>query len=100
MKAIILLSALMLSSLAIAEVPSFVAREVTCAELQENLANYKVIAVVTRPLRIKTTTIARSEAGNCGIWEYPSKYVVGTKDIKNCRVGVTCVARTIDFSNF
>lgn len=82
---------------AFAEVPSYTAKEVTCAELQEAVASYKVISVKYGLFGISYKPVysdnSLSTCDSSFYWPWPQAAYFTTKDVKNCKAGYTCEKR-------
>lgn len=89
MKIFVLAITLLASAFAFADVPVVVARQVTCQELKDTVANYGTVKVKGRFLRLPTTTVVEREV-KCGFRETKYAGIFKTKDIRNCHAGFFC----------
>lgn len=86
--------ALSLTTVAMADVPEIRAKEVTCAELQQNIANYKEVTVLYRPFLFMNRLTVNSEI-ECGASADKKQAFFKTKDEKSCAAGFFCEERPV-----
>ena len=94
MKIIFILFSLTISAYSLADVPVIEARQVTCQELKETLANYGTIKVRSKFLRLSNTRQV-STSVDCPAGKHEEIGVFRAKDKRHCQVGVYCT-KTFD----
>ncbi len=88
-KTFLILSTLLFANIALADIPEIVAKNVTCQELKDQLANYKEIIVVKKKLLGSKRTRVSSEI-ECRAGTVKLAGVFKTSDVDTCVVGVRC----------
>ncbi len=82
------------SAVAHAEIPEVRARNVTCAEIQQTLASYSTITVVTKPF-IFAQRLTVSVDIACADYQAKTQAYFNTADLNDCPVGFYCADRVV-----
>lgn len=90
MSKIFILTAALFSFSALADVPAFWPKQVTCEELQASLEQYGQIGIRIKYLLGSDVIATYKDEPNCGSFQYSSKMKVRTSDGIKCRVGWYC----------
>lgn len=98
MKTIALIFALF-SFQTFAEVPEVLAKNMTCAELRDSLANYRTLTVVSKVLLFKKR-LTIYQVANCSYDERVQSATFKTSTDRYCSVGEFCETIPSDYSDY